>query len=158
MEGFEMIHKAWCNVEEVPHNFLRSSIKFQGHTGWKTYNFNPIWVRLLGRSQLSNPSDLPCFWRTSTHLCYTINTMAADGLVKEGAWTYASQVLTLLAQTVSTSTTDGLSMFLSLGEWLSPFVIFNWVKRWIKISIPFQAHENKFGDFLVCWDYFGLLI
>ena len=23
-------------------------------------DFNPIWVRLLGRSQLSNPSDLPC--------------------------------------------------------------------------------------------------
>ena len=84
--------------------------------------------------------------------------MAADGLVKEGAWAYASQVLTLLAQTVSTSTTDGLSMFLSLGEWLNPFVIFNWIKRWIKISISFQAHENKFGDFFVCWDYFGLLI
>ena len=25
----------------------------------KTGDFNPIWVRLLGRSQLSNPSDLP---------------------------------------------------------------------------------------------------
>ena len=24
-------------------------------------DFNPIWIRLLGRSQLSNPSDLPCF-------------------------------------------------------------------------------------------------
>ena len=59
MEGFEMIHKAWCNVEEVPYNFVRSSIKFQGHTGWKIDNFNPIWVRLLGRLQLSNPSDLP---------------------------------------------------------------------------------------------------
>ena len=55
-----MIHKAWCNVEEVPYNFLMSSIKFEGHTGWKIDNFNPIWVRLLGRSQLSNPSDLPC--------------------------------------------------------------------------------------------------
>ena len=61
-----MIHKAWCNVEEMPYNFLRSSIKFQGHTGWKIDNFNPIWVRLLGRSQLSNPSDLPC-WLCSHH-------------------------------------------------------------------------------------------
>ena len=26
---------------------------------WKI-DLNPIWVRLLGRSQLSNPSDLPC--------------------------------------------------------------------------------------------------
>ena len=59
-EGFEMMLKAWCNVEGVPYNFSRSSIKFQGHTGWKIDDFNPIWVRLLGRSQLSNPSDLPC--------------------------------------------------------------------------------------------------
>ena len=27
----------------------------------KINDLNPIWVRLLGRSQLSNPSDLPCF-------------------------------------------------------------------------------------------------
>ena len=57
-----MMHKAWCNLEEVPYNFSRSSIKFQGHTGWKIDDLNPIWVRLLGRSQLSNPSDLPCFF------------------------------------------------------------------------------------------------
>ena len=56
-----MMHKAWCNIEKVPYNFSRSSIKFQGHTGWKIDDLNPIWVRLLGRPQLSNPSDLPCF-------------------------------------------------------------------------------------------------
>ena len=55
-----MMHKAWCNVEEVPYTFSRSSINFQGHTGWKIDDLNRIWVRLLGRSQLSNPSDLPC--------------------------------------------------------------------------------------------------
>ena len=55
-----MMHKAWCNIEEVPYNFSGSSIKFWGHTGWKIDVSNPIWVRLLGRSQLSNPSDLPC--------------------------------------------------------------------------------------------------
>ena len=55
-----MMHKAWCNLEEVPYNFSRSSIKFQGHTGWKIDDLNQIWVRLQGRSQLSNPSDLPC--------------------------------------------------------------------------------------------------
>ena len=44
----------------MPYCFLGSSIKFQGHTGWKIDDLNPIWVRLLGQSQLSNPSDLPC--------------------------------------------------------------------------------------------------
>ena len=62
-EGFEKMHKAWCNVEEVRYNFSRSSIKFQGRMGWKILYLNSIWVRLLGRSQLSNPSDLPC-WRS----------------------------------------------------------------------------------------------
>ena len=62
-----MMHKAWCSIKEVPCYFSGSSIKFQGHTGWKIDNLNPIWVRLLGRSQLSNLSDLPCsfteFWQ-----------------------------------------------------------------------------------------------
>ena len=44
----------------MPYCFWGSSIKFQGHTGWKIDDLNPIWVRLLGRSQLSNPSGLPC--------------------------------------------------------------------------------------------------
>ena len=44
----------------MPYCFGGSSIKFQGHTGWKIEDLNPVWVRILGRSQLSNPSDLPC--------------------------------------------------------------------------------------------------
>ena len=35
----------------------RSSMYFRGHAGWKINDLNPISVRLLGRSQLSNPSD-----------------------------------------------------------------------------------------------------
>ena len=62
-----MMHKAWCSIEEVPYCFPRSSIKFQGHTGWKIDDLDQIWARLLGRSQLSNPSDLPC-WLCSHHL------------------------------------------------------------------------------------------
>ena len=56
-----MMHKAWCSIEEVPYYFPRSSIKLQGHKGWIIKDFNPIWVRLLAWSQLSDPSDLPCF-------------------------------------------------------------------------------------------------
>ena len=50
----------------MPYCFWGSSIKFQGHTGWKIDEFNQIWVRLLGRSQLSNPSDLPCYSNVQT--------------------------------------------------------------------------------------------
>ena len=49
--------------------FWGSSIKFRGHRGWKIDDLNPNRVRLLGRSQLSNPSDLPCYHQ---HLYYAL--------------------------------------------------------------------------------------
>ena len=57
-----MMHRAWCSTETVPYCFSRSFIKFQGHTGWLIDDLNQIWVRLLGRSQLSNPSDLSFYY------------------------------------------------------------------------------------------------
>ena len=60
-DGFDMMHKAWCNIEEVHNSLSRSSIKLQGHMGWRIDDVNIIWVRLLGRSQLSNALDLPCY-------------------------------------------------------------------------------------------------
>ena len=60
-DEIEKMHKAWCSTEAEPYYFSGSPIKFKGHMGWKIDDLNPIWVRLLGRSQLSNPSDLPCF-------------------------------------------------------------------------------------------------
>ena len=44
---------------------IHQCAKFQGHTGWKIDEFNPIFVRSLGRSQLSNPWDLPCLCRNA---------------------------------------------------------------------------------------------
>ena len=54
-----MLHKAWNSKGEMPYCFPRSSIKV---TQDKT---SPILTqigrfRTIGRSQLSNPSDLPC--------------------------------------------------------------------------------------------------
>ena len=75
-DGFEMMHTASWSIEEVPYYFSRSSIKFQGHLGWKIDDLNPIWVRLLGRSQLSNPSDLPCYiLKGNCRIFYTKNVV-----------------------------------------------------------------------------------
>ena len=63
-DGFDMMHRVWRSIEEVSYCFSRPSIKFQGNTGWKIDELNPIWVRLLGGSQLSDPSDLPCSSKT----------------------------------------------------------------------------------------------
>ena len=64
-DGCEMMHKAWHNIDGVPYCILRSSMKFHGHTGWNIGDLNPIWVRLLGGMQLSNPSEeVPyCFFK-----------------------------------------------------------------------------------------------
>ena len=75
-----------CNGElwRLPYHFSRSSIKFQGHTGWKINDLDQIWARLLDRSQLSNPSDLPC--------CYLNKLMHAQRVVLPVIW----DVITLM--------------------------------------------------------------
>ena len=34
--GFEMVHKSWSSIDEVPYCFSRSSVTFQGHTAKKS--------------------------------------------------------------------------------------------------------------------------
>ena len=42
--GYEMLHKAWSSIEEVPYCFWRSSVKFLGHTAKKIVDFDPNWA------------------------------------------------------------------------------------------------------------------
>ena len=81
-DGFEITHKDWYSLDEVPYCFSGSSVKFLCHMGWKISDFE-VWARLLGWSQLSNPSDLlylfPCkmikqnqlenHWVSFCHFC-----------------------------------------------------------------------------------------
>ena len=39
--GYEMLHKAWSSIEEVPYCFWRSSVKLQGHAALKIVEFDP---------------------------------------------------------------------------------------------------------------------
>ena len=55
-----MMHKAWCSTEKVPFCFWCHPSNFKVTQVEKSKDFSPIWVRLQSRSQLSNPSDLPC--------------------------------------------------------------------------------------------------
>ena len=77
-----MMHKAWCSIKDVPYNFSGSSIKFWGHTGWKIDVWNAIWVRLLGWSQLSNPSDLPCSRLSNKAAAHIITIVCTQLLCK----------------------------------------------------------------------------
>ena len=53
--GYEMMHKAWSSIEEVPYCFSRSSVKFQGHTALKIVEFDPDWGFPDCNSSLNTP-------------------------------------------------------------------------------------------------------
>ena len=53
--GYEMMHKAWSSIEEVPYCFSRSSVKFQGHTSLKIVEFDPNWAFPDCNSSLKSP-------------------------------------------------------------------------------------------------------
>ena len=53
--GYEMMHKAWSSIEEVPYCFWRSSVKFQGHTAMKSVEFDPDWAFPDSNSSLNSP-------------------------------------------------------------------------------------------------------
>ena len=59
--GDEMMHKAWCCLEEVPYCFSRSSVKFQGHTAKKVDNFEPNRAFPDCNSSLNSPMAMKWF-------------------------------------------------------------------------------------------------
>ena len=42
--GYEMMHKAWSSMKEMPYCFWGSSVKFLGHTAKKIVDFDPNWA------------------------------------------------------------------------------------------------------------------
>ena len=53
--GYEMMHKAWSTIEEVPYCFARSSVKFQRRTALKIVKFDPDWAFPDCNSSLNSP-------------------------------------------------------------------------------------------------------
>ena len=61
-----MMHIAWSSIEEVPYCFLRSSIKFQGHTAKKIVEFDPNWAFPDCNSSLNPPMAMKCCTKLET--------------------------------------------------------------------------------------------
>ena len=59
---YEMMHKAWSSIEEVPYCFWRSSVKFHGHTALKSVEFDPDWA--FPDSHFSFKSPMASKWYT----------------------------------------------------------------------------------------------
>ena len=85
MGGYEITHVAFMSIEVAIYCFSKSSVKFQGHPGWK--NWIGSHLKVQERSQLSNPSDVYCFLLNVIFLYETaplqwiFNTVGTDGLV-----------------------------------------------------------------------------
>ena len=58
--GYEMRHKAWSNIEEVPYCLWRLSIKFEGHMALKLVEFDPDWAFSDCHSRLNSPMGTKC--------------------------------------------------------------------------------------------------
>ena len=55
-----MMHRAWSSIVEVPYCFSRSSVKFQGHTALKIFEFYPNWAFPDCNSSLNSPVAMKC--------------------------------------------------------------------------------------------------
>ena len=53
--GYEMLHKAWGSIEELPYCFSRSSVKLQGRTALKIVEFDSNWAFPDCNTNLNSP-------------------------------------------------------------------------------------------------------
>ena len=65
-DGYEMIHRAWSCIVEVPYCFSRSYVKFQGHTALKIVEFDPNWAFPDSNSSLNSPMAMKCCRKLET--------------------------------------------------------------------------------------------
>ena len=65
-DGYEMMHRAWSSIVEVPYCFSRSCVKFQGHTALKIVKFDPNWVFPDCNSSLNSPMVMKCCTKLET--------------------------------------------------------------------------------------------
>ena len=65
-DGYEMVHRAWSSIVEVPYCFSRSYVKFQGHTALKIIEFDPNWAFPDSNSSLNSPMAMKCCTKLET--------------------------------------------------------------------------------------------
>ena len=65
-DGYEMMHRAWSSIVEVPYCFSRSSVKFQGHAALKIVEFDPNWAFPDCNSSLNSPMAMQCCTKLET--------------------------------------------------------------------------------------------
>ena len=65
-DGYEMLHKAWCSIGEMPYCSWSSSIKFQGHMRQKIADFYLNWAFPDCNSSVNSPMAMKCCTKLET--------------------------------------------------------------------------------------------
>ena len=65
-DDYEMMHRAWSSIIEVPYCFSRSYVKFQGHMALKIVEFDPNWAFPDCNSSLNSPMAMKCCTKLET--------------------------------------------------------------------------------------------
>ena len=65
-DGYEMMHRAWSSIVDVPYCFSMSYVKFQGHTALKIVEFDPNWAFPDSNSILNSPMAMKCCTKLET--------------------------------------------------------------------------------------------
>ena len=66
IDGYEMMHRDWSSIVEVPYCYSRSSVKFQDHTALKIVEFDPNWAFPDCNSSLNSPMTMKCCTKLET--------------------------------------------------------------------------------------------
>ena len=77
--GYEMIHKAWSGIVEVPYCFARSSLKFQGRTALKIAEFDPNWAFPDCNSNLSSLIGMKWYRKLEVPYCLARSSVNFQG-------------------------------------------------------------------------------
>ena len=79
--GDEMMHKAWCCLEEVSYYFSKPSVKFQGHGGQKNHQFWPalsvsgLWLKFY----FTGGFEMMCkAWRSIDEVSYCFSRSSVN--------------------------------------------------------------------------------
>ena len=136
--SYEMMHKAWNSIEEVPYCLSRSSVIFQGHTGQKIIDFDPNCVfpdcnsssnELMATKQMhkawSSIEEVPC--------CFSMSSFKFQGHTRQKIAHF-----------------DPNWVFLDCNSSLNSLMALKWWKSltWYKRGVLFFSRSSKISTIL----------
>ena len=133
--GYEMIHKAWSSIEEVPYCFPRWSVKFQGHTALKIVKFDPNWAFPDCNSSLN--SSMGTKWCTKLEIALKMYPIVFQGLLLSLKVTRLKNIIDFDPNWAFPGCNSSLNSPMGM-KWYTKLEI-----GWKRCPIVFQGHQSN---------------